>query len=94
MLHLFAEYPVHAEGVLIPIQSSMASTTEIVAELLKKDYNIEVTPVTRDGKVGYQDQYGKFYMYRFLANPKELGDFMDELGASEDMLATMLRSLQ
>lgn len=94
MLHLLAEYPVHAAGTLIPIQSTRASTTEIVAELLKKDYSIEVTPHTKDGKVGYLDQNGRFFMYRFVSNPKELGDFMTEIGAGEDVLESILRSLR
>lgn len=95
-MHLFAQYPVQADGIMIPMQLPF-SGMEILARLLKEDYEIDIIPFTLDGKAGYKDQHGRFFLYKFLNDQVELGNFLHEIAGTADeeaILEKMLGKLQ
>lgn len=91
-MNVFAQYPVSEDAIIVPMMVGTRTIDELKA-MLKETYQIEIEEAEYNGKKGYKDQNGRFFLHRVVNSPIDLGEFMDEVGFSEEQAEAMLRKL-
>lgn len=92
-LHLFAEFPIHRNGMLFGVLPKHLKDDRDLLPTVKRDYKVTLVPAVQAGKRGFKAEDGRFFIYKLITGPVELGAFMAEIGAGDDVIATFLRSL-
>lgn len=88
-VHLFSQMPVTKTGVLAPI---MANSLE---EAIKKAHdNLQIRDLKSaqvDGKDGYQDSQGRFFLYTYIENIDDFEELLSRMGEDGKRWEAMFR---
>ena len=80
-LHLFCEYPPHEHGVMAPVRTQDAATVEDALKYSKKTLSLDFKPHTNaEGRQGYIDQNGRFYVYALITSTDDMDKLLNDLG--------------